>query len=89
MNETDSRSRPRWRVWVIAALALPLLYVGSVGPMAPILVHECGDAGCAVWDRVYFRPLSKLPRGGRELVNKYIGFCDTQYIRWKIQRTRR
>ena len=89
MPEAETvRQQPRRRStlfsWLWAVILLPVLYVASVGPMAPVLTRHTGNTGYRMWDILYNEPLSKLPRSCLGPLNGYIGFwskLDMKYIR--------
>lgn len=69
---------------LLAMVLLPILYVASAGPMAPVLTRHTGNTGYRMWDILYNEPLSKLPRPCLGPLNRYIGFwskLDMKYVR--------
>lgn len=68
---------------LLLLVALPALYVLSVGPLTPLLRYHGGDRGYLVWQTVYGDPLGRLPRCCRQPVNGYLSVCDRIY--WRIR----
>lgn len=89
-NIEANRNSPNRRCYaatIAALLILPLLYIASIGPVTPILLHHGGDHGYIAWDALYGRPLGKLPKPCRDAVNKYLSYSDKLY--WRIRKGRR
>lgn len=61
--------------WAVAAcIAIPLLYVLSVGPVNWLDEHECIDDWCYVALRKFYNPLTRVSRSGTPiagLLNRY------------------